>query len=62
MANEFHTPQKAILSQQQLDEFQGSGTYNKIIQYIETLNNAIAGLTLNDECLESEVFNSDKSP
>lgn len=51
----FITPRKCILSKEQLDAFQTSETYNHIITYIETLNNAIVNVKLSDACSESEV-------
>lgn len=51
----FRTLEKAILSQEQLASFQSSKTYAKITSYIETLNNAVVGFKLTDECAQSQV-------
>ncbi|EJD01820.1 Phosphotyrosyl phosphatase activator [Fomitiporia mediterranea MF3/22] len=47
-------PRKCILSKEQLDAFQNSNTYQEIISYIETLNDAVVDVKLTDECGESE--------
>ncbi|PBK82828.1 Phosphotyrosyl phosphatase activator [Armillaria gallica] len=46
----FQTPAKAILSQEQLQAFQTSKTYNSIISYIEVLNETVVGVKLTDDC------------
>ncbi|KAG6810618.1 hypothetical protein H0H92_011086 [Tricholoma furcatifolium] len=49
----FRIPQKAILLPEQLQYFQTSKTHQEIISYIETLNNAVVGVKLSDECSQS---------
>jgi len=51
----FRAPEKAILSKEQLAAFQSSKTYAKVTSYIETLNNAVVGCKLTDECAQSQV-------
>lgn len=51
----FQTPAKAILSQEQLQAFQTSKTYNSIISYIEALNETVVGVKLTDDCEASPV-------
>lgn len=51
----FQVPRKAILSKEQLEYFQKSKTHDDIVSHIETLNNAVVGSKLNDECSQSEV-------
>jgi serine/threonine-protein phosphatase 2A activator len=48
-------PRKYILSKEQLEAFQVSKTYQEIITFIETLNEAVVGVKLTDECDGSEV-------
>ena len=48
-------PTKAILSKEQLETFQSSATHKDIIAYIETLNAAVVGIKLGDECPISAV-------
>ena len=48
-------PRKYILSKEQLEAFQASKTYQDIISYIETLNEAVIGVKLTDACEESQV-------
>ncbi|KAK1225745.1 Serine/threonine-protein phosphatase 2A activator 2 [Marasmius sp. AFHP31] len=49
-----HPPRKSLLSQSQLEWFQTSETHNRIITYVETLNEAVVGAKLGDKCEESE--------
>jgi hypothetical protein len=51
----FRVLEKAILSKEQLTAFQSSKTYGKVTSYIETLNNAVIGFKLTDECAQSQV-------
>lgn len=51
----FRPLQKAILTKEQLEAFQASNTYTSITSYVETLNNAVVGVKLTDECAESQV-------
>ena len=51
----FKAPRKRILSKEQLDAFQFSETYQTVISYIETLNEAVVGVKSTDSCSESEV-------
>ena len=52
---QWQVPRKTILSKEQLEYFQGSKTYQDIILYIETLNNAVIGSKLTDDCHISPV-------
>jgi hypothetical protein len=56
-AMSFHhdVPRKAILSPEQLAYFQTSKTHKNVVSYIESLNNAVVGVKLTDECSESPV-------
>lgn len=47
---QWQVPRKTILSKEQVEYFQGSKTYQDIISYIETLNNAVIGSKLTDDC------------
>ncbi|GLB41145.1 putative PPIases accelerate the folding of proteins [Lyophyllum shimeji] len=49
----FRVPQKAILEPDQLAYFQTSKTYQDLVSYIESLNDAVVGVKLADECTES---------
>ncbi|KAI0942999.1 Serine/threonine-protein phosphatase 2A activator 2 [Taiwanofungus camphoratus] len=49
----FIPPRKVILTKQQLEVFQASKTHEDIISCIETLNEAVVGVKLTDECAES---------
>jgi serine/threonine-protein phosphatase 2A activator len=51
----FQPPRKFILTKEQLEWFQTSETHNKIVSYIETLNQAVIGVKLIDPCEESAV-------
>lgn len=51
----YQVPRKAILSKEQLQYFQESKTHQDIVQYIETLNNAVVGSKLTDDCSTSKV-------
>ena len=48
-------PRKAILSQEQLVQFQGSQCHKDIVSYIESLNASVTGVKLSDECPQSPV-------
>ena len=52
---QWQVPRKTILSKEQLEYFQGSKTYQDIISYIETLNTAVIGSKLTDDCHISPV-------
>ena len=47
---QWQVPRKTILSKEQLEYFQGCKTHQDIISYIETLNNAVIGAKLTDDC------------
>ncbi|KAI0265437.1 hypothetical protein BC834DRAFT_879518 [Gloeopeniophorella convolvens] len=49
----FKPLQKAILSKEQLSAFQASKTHVEIASYIDTLNTAVVGVKLTDECAQS---------
>ncbi|CCM02008.1 uncharacterized protein FIBRA_04083 [Fibroporia radiculosa] len=49
----FHPPRKVILTKEQLEHFQASEAHKNIISYIETLNAAVVGVKLTDDCVES---------
>lgn len=49
----FKIPRKAILLPEQLTYFQRSKTHQTVVSYIESLNNAVVGVKLTDECSES---------
>lgn len=51
----FHPPRKTILTPAQLVEFQGTETYTSLLEYINTLNDAVVGVKLTDDCTQSEV-------
>lgn len=51
----FIPPRKVILTKQQLEVFQASRTHEDIVSCIETLNEAVVGVKLTDECAESPV-------
>ena len=51
----FRVLEKAILTKEQLASFQSSKAYAKVTSYIETLNNAVVGCKLTDECAQSQV-------
>lgn len=51
----FHPPRKVILTKEQLEHFQASKTHADIATFIETLNEAVVGVKLTDECPESPV-------
>lgn len=51
----FHPPRKVILTKEQLEAFQASKTHQDIVNYVETLNNAVVGVKLSDQCSESPV-------
>lgn len=48
-------PRKIILTKEQLEHFQSSQTHKDIVSYIETLNTAVVGVKLTDECSQSFV-------
>ena len=54
----FQKPRKAILSQEQLTQFQESQCHKDIVAYIETLNASVTGVKLSDECSQSPVRTS----
>lgn len=51
----FEAPKKQILTQEQLESFKTTNTYNGIVQYITASNEAVVGVKLGDECEPSEV-------
>lgn len=53
--NEFRRPQKVILTPAHLAQFQDSETCKKVVDFIGTLNDAVTGLKITEECTESEV-------
>lgn len=52
----YEVPSKAIITPAQLEQFQQSATHTRVLGYIETLNEAVAGVKLRDTCYESEVM------
>ncbi|KAH8097092.1 Phosphotyrosyl phosphatase activator [Cristinia sonorae] len=50
MSNSYQIPRKVILTEEQLKYFQNSATHETIINYIESLNTAVAGVKLTDQC------------
>lgn len=44
----FQPPRKCILSSEQLNAFQSSQTYNQIVSFIDSLNEAVTAVKLND--------------
>lgn len=54
----FHPPRKIVLTRDHLQTFQASKTHQDIAEYIETLNKAVVGVKLTDECPESQVRKS----
>ncbi|KAF8313907.1 Phosphotyrosyl phosphatase activator [Cantharellus anzutake] len=50
----FSQPLKAILSPSHLAQFQDSETYEKVVKYIERLNDSVIGVKTRDDCSESE--------
>jgi hypothetical protein len=52
----YQVPQKFILSLDQLAVFQTSNTRQRIVSYLELLNDAVVGVKLTDECSQAEVF------
>jgi serine/threonine-protein phosphatase 2A activator len=54
--SEYEVPTKAIISPAQLQQFQQSATHASVLAYIETLNEAVVGVKLRDNCHESEVI------
>lgn len=53
--HKFTIPRKVILLKEQLEHFQASKAHQDIIAYIQTLNEAIVGVKLTDDCPESPV-------
>jgi serine/threonine-protein phosphatase 2A activator len=53
----YKIPQRAILSQEQLEYFQTSKTRQEIVSFVESLNESVVGVKLTDECSESTVRN-----
>jgi hypothetical protein len=51
----YQPPRKCILSPEQLAAFQTSETRTRVISYINSLNEAVVGVKLTDECPQSEV-------
>ncbi|KAF8905950.1 hypothetical protein CPB84DRAFT_535064 [Gymnopilus junonius] len=52
-SSSFQIPRKAILTKDQLEYFQQSQTHKDIVSYIETLNDAVVGSKLTDDCSSS---------
>ena len=52
---DFQVPRKAVLSPEQLESFQTSQTRLDIVSYVESLNDAVVGTKLTDDCSESAV-------
>ncbi|KAJ3514820.1 hypothetical protein NLJ89_g2150 [Agrocybe chaxingu] len=50
----YEPPRKIILIKEQLQAFQESKTHQDIVTYIETLNNAVVGAKLTDDCPASK--------
>lgn len=53
--SQFKSLRKCILSQEQLSSFQSSKVHKDVVSYVETLNDAVVGVKLTDECAESPV-------
>lgn len=53
--HQFTVPRKVILTKEQLEHFQASQTHQDIVAYIQTLNEAVVGAKLTDDCPESPV-------
>ncbi len=51
----YYQPRKAILTKEQLEFFQTSGTHQTIMTFIEALNDAVVGMKLTDDIEQSEV-------
>ena len=51
----FQKPRKAILTKEQLAQFQASQCHKDIVSYIESLNASVTGVKLSDECPQSPV-------
>ncbi|EJD51948.1 Phosphotyrosyl phosphatase activator [Auricularia subglabra TFB-10046 SS5] len=47
-------PRKVLVTKEQLAEFEASKTHAQLLEYIETLNQAVAGVRLTDTCSSSE--------
>ncbi|KAH9934152.1 uncharacterized protein B0H18DRAFT_979700 [Fomitopsis serialis] len=52
-SSSFTPPRKVILLKEQLEHFQASQAHQDIVAYIQTLNDAVVGVKLADECSES---------
>jgi len=48
-------PRKVLISKEQLAQFEQSALHARLVSYIETLNEAVAGIKLSTECSSSEV-------
>lgn len=55
MTSIWQKPRKAILTQEQLAQFQESQCHKDIISYIESLNASVIGVKLSDACPQSPV-------
>ena len=53
--HQFTVPRKVILTKEQLAHFQASKTHQDIVAYIQTLNEAVVGVKLTDDCSQSPV-------
>lgn len=55
MSSSYTPPRKVILTKEQLEHFQSSAAHETIINYIESLNTAVTGVKLTDQCTISPV-------
>ena len=55
----YRVPTKGIVTQEQLQVFQNSDTYNIIVTYVERLNESVIGVKSTEPCEESQVSKLD---
>ncbi|KAG8930903.1 Serine/threonine-protein phosphatase 2A activator 2 [Tulasnella sp. 419] len=56
--NQYQVPRKQILTKEQLESFSKTKTHEVVVSYITTLNDAVTGVKLTDECQQSEAVKS----
>ncbi|KAI9014841.1 Phosphotyrosyl phosphatase activator [Gaertneriomyces semiglobifer] len=54
-SHDFRLPVRAILTKEDLQQFEASGTYNDLVTFIERLSDAVRGRKLRDETNKSEI-------
>jgi serine/threonine-protein phosphatase 2A activator len=54
-ARKLHMAEKKIVSRAHLDAFLNSQTHTDVVDFVEALNEASIGVSLRDECFESDV-------